>query len=208
VFPDPNNPNGLIASAAGLIYRSSDGGLTWSIVSDDLPPDRILAFTLDPSNPETMFAFLDAVGLFRSDDGGIGWRLILPEQDTSYFSLAIKPGHPDTIYGFNTLRGLVRSLDGGYTFATVGSSIPAQSVTDLLTFAQEPETVFAVALDQVYRSSDSGITWELSSSGLDGVSAVVLSRDARSGLLYVSDRRGSVYISRDGGSSWINSRFG
>ena len=155
-----------------------------------------------------MFAFLDQVGLFRSDDAGTNWRVVLDDRETSYLSLAVKAGDPSTVFGFNTVRGLVRSVDGGHRFASIGSGIPAQGVSDLLTFAEEPETVFAVAQNQVYRSGDSGLTWELSSSGLEGVSAVVLSRDATTALLYVADRQGSVYISGDGGGSWISSTFG
>jgi photosystem II stability/assembly factor-like uncharacterized protein len=74
---DPTNANRLWctinANGAGRVWRSTDGGSTWTNVSTGLPSGvAIHAIEIDASHPDTLFVALD-VGVYRTTNGGVSW---------------------------------------------------------------------------------------------------------------------------------------
>ena len=119
VYPPSNGPGG------GL-YKSTDGGQTWTaLVGHGLPgkPGRI-GIAVAPSNPQRVFALIDAAegGLYRSDDGGANWIHVSDDHRIWnrgwYFGgVTVDPGNADTIYVCDT--AMYRSVDGGKHFVPI-----------------------------------------------------------------------------------------
>jgi len=119
VYAPSNGPGG------GL-YRSSDGGDSWTLLAGHgLPeqPGRI-GLAVAPSRPDRVFALVDAPqgGLFRSDDAGASWTRVSFDtriwQRGWYFGgLTVDPRNADVVYVCNT--ALYRSDDAGGTFAPI-----------------------------------------------------------------------------------------
>lgn len=211
VVSEPADPNGFVAVGNSFARRSDDGGKTWRDFATGLPSLKLRALAIDPAAGRTWYAFVDQDGLYRSNDGGQTWSRASEVTDATITTLAVKAGKPDTVYAFNTRRGLVRSNDGGQTFDAVGGGVPSSSVTSVLTHAQAPETVFAIAARTsttgtgraVYRSTDDGASWKESSQGIDtNIQLVALARDSSTGELYAADAGGNFYVSADGGGTW------
>jgi len=136
---DPNNPNIAYAAlwqarrqpwnfssggpGSGL-YRSSDGGITWTRLTGNGLPEGILGrihVSVSPADSKRVYAMIEAHegGLYRSDDGGGHWARVSDDgrltQRAWYFSTVLAdPKQVDTVYAENT--GLFRSTDGGKTF--------------------------------------------------------------------------------------------
>ena len=135
---DPHNPNILYAGmwqayrhpwimesggpGSGL-YKSTDGGTTWTKLSGGGLPDGIWGrVNVAPtSNPNRVYAMIEAGkgGLYRTDDGGKTWALINSKNDYKqrawYFNTVFAdPKEPDVVYVLNT--SLYRSKDAGKTF--------------------------------------------------------------------------------------------
>ena len=68
VVPDPSSPSILYAATSAGIFKTADGGATWSMI---LPGGRG-SVVMAPSSPSTLYAWTSA-GLFRTDDGGADW---------------------------------------------------------------------------------------------------------------------------------------
>ena len=112
------------------LYRSSDGGATWTQLTGNGLPDGILGridVAVSAADSKRVYAMIEAKdgGLFRSDDGGEHWNRVNQDgrlrQRAWYFSkIYADPKAVDTVYALNT--GMLRSTDGGKTFNLVSAT--------------------------------------------------------------------------------------
>ena len=118
-------------SGSGL-FKSSDGGATWAPLDAQtargLPPKPWgrVAVTVAPSNPNVVYAMLEAVpphnALYRSDDGGRTWAVkdrsqYLVWRPFYFANLIVDPKNPDRIYKPDA--PLLMSTDGGASFSNI-----------------------------------------------------------------------------------------
>jgi len=120
---DPTNPDVLYASQAydhstdrHPLYRSTDGGVSWTAWGPWLPRPGLLLVAIDPGNPRSLLGATGA-GLSRSIDGGITWSRVgagLPGH-MSVRAIAFDPTRPGTVYASGQ-EGVFVSADGGITW--------------------------------------------------------------------------------------------
>lgn len=139
---DPRNPRVLFAAAwrgerkpwtiisgggESGIYRSSDGGDSWTKIAAGLPAlvGRI-GIAVSPANPRRVYALVEAPddrgGLYRSDDGGMTFRFVNPDKDLQarpwyYMHVHADPTDENTVYVSN--EGFLKSVDGGRSFVDI-----------------------------------------------------------------------------------------
>ena len=112
------------------LYRSADGGVTWTELKGNGLPDGILGridIAVSGADSNRVFAMIEAKegGLFRSDDAGEHWQRVNADgrlrQRAWYFSkIWADPKSANTIYALNT--GMLRSIDGGRNFELVSAT--------------------------------------------------------------------------------------
>jgi photosystem II stability/assembly factor-like uncharacterized protein len=149
---DPRNPRILYAamwraerkpwtlisgSAEGGIWRSRDGGDTWTKLGGGLPTGLTgkIGVTVSRANPDRLWAIIEAEpagGVYRSDDGGTTWSRTnsgnnLRQRAWYYTHIVADPQEEHVVYALNT--SLYRSIDGGVTFTEV--AVPHGDVHDL-----------------------------------------------------------------------------
>ena len=109
------------------LFRSTDGGVTWSELKGNGLPAGILGridVAVSKADSNRIYAMIEAKdgGLYRSDDAGQHWMRVSEDgrirQRAWYFSkIYADPKAVDTVYALNT--GMLRSTDGGKTFNLV-----------------------------------------------------------------------------------------
>lgn len=196
-----------VAGPAGErgIYRSDDGGTTWTLIWAGLPPGERAALIVVSAEGAAFDSTLYAAAggeLHWSPDGGLSWLKSTPWPDGSTaLSLAV---HPDEhhLVSVGTMSGLWQTSDGGRSWQA-GEGIEGRRVHALLTIPQAPHLLLAGTDDGLYRSQDGGRTWRPASMALRGRSILTLAADPLVfQTLYAGLERGGVYRSHDGGDHW------
>jgi len=175
---NPNDSMVIYGAAAAMfsgndggVIRSTDGGYTWEIISEDYFPNTpVNTLAMDPQNPDTLYAGIGAFfrhevagGIWKSIDGGESWEDIsngLPVR--CVMSIIINPTNPQTLYAAIG-KEVYRSTDGGDSWQKL--ELQAGGLTCLALDPDNPEIIYAAGLGKlsfsiIYRSTDSGDSWE------------------------------------------------
>src|SRR5262249_43828875 len=177
-----------VAISAGGVYRSNDGGNTWSAQNRGVRamflPDKYPEFgqcvhkiALHPQRPERLF-LQNHWGLYRSDDFAENWTDVANGVPSDFgFALIVHPNNPDCVY-----------------------IVPVES------------DEFRCACDgrlRVYRTRNGGASWEPLLRGLpqkrayETVLRDALVADSLQAMgIYLGTRSGQLFVSRDDGKSW------
>lgn len=194
------------------VYRSADGGVTWS--ETRLGEDAMGAFPFDlapaPSSPAVLYLSLMLVisnsehsaKVFRSADGGAAWVDVTGDLPTEneFTGLAVDPAQPDTVYATG-LRGTFTSTAGGGTWSAGQGVSPGYCVA---VDPSSPAVVYVGSLGKCYRSPDRGQHWTACAGAFAGEGIKLL---AGPGRVWVGSSAGA-YRSTDGGATWTPSRDG
>ncbi|WP_462222674.1 VPS10 domain-containing protein [Ferruginibacter sp.] len=152
------------------MYKSTDGGKTWNVLSSGLPakPFGRAALALAPSEPNKLLAIVEAekTGLYISNDAGATWKnqsaIVNVVSRPFYFScLVIDPKDAKRVYrpGF----GFSYSDDGGNSFADGGFSVHSD-MHALWINPQYTNQMYLGTDGGVYMSTDRGASWLLLAS--------------------------------------------
>ena len=227
VAVNPKHPRVVFASTDSDLYRSYDGGRSWTRLRSFGQIDSLL---VDPVAPSTVYLSgtrdpYQQNALLRSEDGGQTWLQTL--DNVWVTSLAASATSSSTVLaGSGNNGGVYRSGDGGkhWSELTHLSGIYT-GIAALLLDPKNDATVYAATDDYDYpsyaplapffrKSTDGGETWtDLSSVGAP-VSAIAIDPINSSRLFVGLPRVGhgfpilGVRRSDDGGSSWVSADAG
>ena len=154
------------SGAGGGLYKSTDGGRTWTaLVGTGLPtaPGRI-GLAVAPSKHDRVYALVDATdgGLYRSDDAGASWARIgddprIWKRGWYFGGVTVDPKNPDVIYICNT--AMYRSADGGKTFLPVKGAPGGDDYHQLWIDPSEPNRQILGVDQGAVVTVDGGATW-------------------------------------------------
>ena len=232
----PSDEKTVYASTSAALYRSTDGGKSWAVVST-LP--NLVALTVDPTNRDNLYAYFwpklidsppEPKGFRKSSDGGRSWSdpsngasadLIGPAT-----TVAIGPFNPNIILigtaYYRTYGRILSSTDGGATWQvtyTINSLMGAGDITDIAIHPTSASIVYAGHTvyhgGPVIRSDDGGLSWQYTATVPMPLSfpAGLALDPSDPDIVYVAYQApmgagAAVYRSRDGGLSWTKASNG
>ncbi|NNK51551.1 MAG: glycosyl hydrolase, partial [Xanthomonadales bacterium] len=183
---DPTNPRILYATTWRVlrtpyslesggegsgIWKSTDGGDSWESMAGNEgmpePPLGIAGITVSPSNPDNLYAIIEASegGVFRSSDAGKTWKRVNQErklrQRAWYYSrINADPQDESVVYVLNVR--FHKSKDGGKTFETL--STPHGDNHDLWIDPDDPDRMIQSNDGGANVSYDGGDNWSVQSN--------------------------------------------
>ncbi len=189
--------------AGGGVYRSEDGGRTWSI--SGLADQAVRALVQSSSDPDRLVAGT-LEGVFASQDAGRTWQRVSPASNTelrNIDSLAVDPRRPDVIYA-GTFHLPWKSTDGGESWKSIHRGmIDDSDVMSILVDHSDPERIYASSCSGIYRTENGGGLW----TKIHGIpysarrTHVIAQDPAHPGMIYAGTTEG-LWKSQNGGASW------
>ena len=186
------------------LYRSTDGGISWSRTNEGLPNDNLLrsAMGKDQSGSIVVFVSSSAGGLYRSADGGTSWQEVVAGPIV-LAAIAVSPNFTanGTVVAGDTLGGLHVSTDHGNTFVSMSGLAGAGIILDLA-IAPDGE-IFAGTTIGLYRSADGGVTLDhITSFATELVFAVAVSPAYAADATLFANTPTALLRSADGAATW------
>lgn len=182
-----NNSQRSVSYGSGL-YRSDDGGKTWTNVGLKTS-EHIGRIAIDPKDSNTVYVAAQGPlwgpggdrGLFKTTDNGKTWKNILNiSENTGVTEIVIDPQNPETLYAasYQRRRHMWTLIDGG------------------------PQSA-------IYKSTDAGATWNKLKAGLPttdlgrvGLAISPVNSNVIYATVEAADRKGGIFRSNDRGGSW------
>jgi len=178
----PTNPDIAYAGSGSELFKTTNGGTSWSVVFDSNIPlfgyiENPAEIFINPNNPNIVLVAGKA-GVHRSADGGTSWSQVVVSET---YDLKAQPGNPNTLYAVRrdystNTHQFLKSTNGGinWTPQTTGwytSTDANRSVVGakLAVSDADPNRVYAFLIGNskagdngfisVYRSDNAGFSW-------------------------------------------------
>ncbi|RPI13086.1 MAG: T9SS C-terminal target domain-containing protein [Ignavibacteriae bacterium] len=220
----PTNPNIFyIAAAQGGVWKTTDGGATWTPLTDGLSTLTSGDIAVDQNNPNVIYYgtgemnfSLDSQygdGIHKTTNAGLNWVRVAGSQIVgNYISkICIHPTNSNIVYASGN-QGVFKTTNAGVDWTNTGA--PTGS-TFLVMDPVNPQILYVATGNtsngQIYKTTNNGTNWNLATNGLpasgkgritlaiSNINPLVLyasiSNPSTSGLL-------GLYRTIDGGSAW------
>jgi photosystem II stability/assembly factor-like uncharacterized protein len=209
ILINPTNTNIILAAASNGVYRSTDGGATFTNVQTGSFKDM----EFKPGDPNTVY--VSGAEFYRSTNNGQSWTKVtsgLPAvANVSRMAITVTPANPDLVYMIVGLPAPNYGTEGFYKSTNSGTSFTKPSTPALgtqqwydLALGASPtnadEVIIGGQLD-FKRSTNGGSTWVQNGAGthVDYHDVVYTS-----GTTYYMANDGGIYRTTNSGSSWTN----
>ena len=213
VLLDPRNPNVVYATLwsqqqsfiegqgfgnAGMgIFKSADGGTTWTQLGEGLPAVLQANIAIAPSDPNILYAVIapgqGPIGFYKSTDGGAHWFQVIRGPGAP---ASVRGSTPDANFGAAGPAGLAQDMR---PLARIGGGdLPTVTVDP-----KDPQVVYS-ASTVMWRTLDGGLTWSAvrGAPGGDDYQRIWINPNDTQIILAVADQ-GAV-VSANRGRSWSN----
>jgi photosystem II stability/assembly factor-like uncharacterized protein len=238
VLVHPTNPDVVYVAAQGHafgpnpdrgVYKSTDGGKTWTKILSRNDSTGASDLAMDPSNPDVLYAsFWQAQrypwklvsggaggGIFKSTDGGAHWTELthnpgLPKGLLGNIGLTVSPAMPSRVWALIEADsgGVYRSDDGGATWAWINHDhklrIRAWYYMKLTADPKDSNGVWALNVI-FYKSKDGGRTFQQIDVLHGDTHALWVAPNDPQRLILGDD--GGASVSTNGGKTWTDLDF-
>lgn len=188
-FPDP-----LIGTYVGGIYRTTNGGLTWT--SQEGPDEYGTYADVVFTDVDTGVIVGPTGTILRTTDGGENWIVQNSGTSADLFGVAFADANHGIVVGASGT--IVRTTDGGSTWVSQesGTDVELRGV-----WVTSVNTATAAGVQgTILRTNDGGATWVSQESGTDAQLNAVSFGSGTSGVVVAED--GTILRTTNGGAGW------
>ncbi|MBS1911775.1 MAG: hypothetical protein JST22_07300 [Bacteroidetes bacterium] len=193
------------AADGGGIWKSVNGGDSWTPLTDTLPSLRMGVLGMSPFDKRIVIGITHEGLVYRTADGGATWGVITPANLGYPNELQFHPTMPGVVYACSG-GGLFKSTDNGLNWTNVRSDVRISSIEFDSTHAG---TILIAATDangnaMIYRSTNGGTTWSQTLKRPSGSSNVRVRLCAsRPSVGYASfPSESAIFKTLDSGRTW------
>ncbi len=177
----PTDQNIIYAgTSVGGIYKSTDGGVNFSVIFEDEGALSIGSIALALSNPNVIYAGTGEAngsavsgaffgdGVYKSTDAGANWEFVGLENTQHIGRIVVDPANEDrafvaatgVLYGKNNERGLYRTTNGGDSWENVLFVSDSTACIDVVINPENANIIYVATWERIRKA------WERSYGGL------------------------------------------
>lgn len=139
-------------SPAGEVYVTSDGGVTWKLLSIHLSGNREGVSMVGALSATTLI-YCNGDGIHRSQDAGATWTRISSAKPQTRIPVLFRES-----YYLGCTNGLLVSKDLGMSWQGQGAPV---NIWQGPFFGRDERQIVVVGKDGIFRTADGGATWKL-----------------------------------------------
>jgi photosystem II stability/assembly factor-like uncharacterized protein len=206
----PSAPGILIAGTLEGVFRSSDAGASWTLIS---PPGsqeihEVESLAIDPTDPDVVYAGTWHLP-WKTVDGGKNWQSIKKGiiDDSDVFSIIIDPSRPKIVFA-SACSGIYKSVNAAELFKRIQGIPSTARRTRVL--KQDPlnrDVVYAGTTEGLYKTLDGGKSFKRMTGPEVIVNDVYIDPRETNHVLLATDRSG-VLMSHDAAASFVAANEG
>ena len=156
-----NNPTTIyLGTASGGVWKTENGGASWTPVFDEQPIQNIGAVAITQSNSSVVWAGTGegnprnsvslGEGIYKSLDGGKTWKCMGLQKTRNIHRIIIDPNNPDIVYAGvmgnpfmeHAERGVYKTTDGGENWKLILHTNDTSGVGDMVMDPSNPNKLF------------------------------------------------------------------
>ncbi|HEY6659601.1 MAG TPA: hypothetical protein VI031_00620 [Pyrinomonadaceae bacterium] len=148
------------------IFKSNDGGSTWTEISNGIPVEGRghIGIAVSPANRSRIYAVVDAKegGVFSSNDAGATWTRLSSDKrlwDRGWYfeKISVDPKNADVVYVMNT--SVYRSTDAGKTWTPIKGAPGGDDYHQLWINPDDPKRMIVASDQGAIVTVDGAATW-------------------------------------------------
>lgn len=213
----PKNPDIMYIATNDYIYKTRDGGQTWTNLSKGMSHSRVISMAIDPVYPATVYAGTKGDAVYKSHDGGQRWASMRSGLDDATISSVVNQflfDPTDNNHMFlATTMGVFETKNGGehWTKRMEGMKEVLMVVT-LGMDPTRPAVLYAGTSGGVYKTVNEAGHWEKVNNGLVSPDIIKSSRALNVSSILVDPYEpdtvyaatlAGFYKTTDGAKSWV-----
>jgi len=156
-----NSNHMIVGGPSGGVWKTTNGGVNWIVLTDNRPNLDVYSLEIDPSNAQKYYWGSRSGVIYVSSNGGVTWSTLADIGSGTVNKILVHPTLSNIMYCSAENGGIFKSIDTGVTWTRIHPS--ATHGFDVEFKPGDPNTVYASG-NQFFKSIDGGATFNVPST--------------------------------------------